>query len=122
MPEFDLSATVLGCADPAGLASFYRDLLGWEIQQKEPDWVTLRPSHGGAGLSFQTEEGHVPPTWPPASGDQQMQLHLDIRVNDLDSAVSYAQSLGASLAQYQPQQDVRVLLDPAGHPFCLFQN
>jgi hypothetical protein len=24
------------------------------------------------------------------------------------------------LADYQPQQDVRVYLDPAGHPFCLW--
>ena len=28
--------------------------------------------------------------------------------------------LGASLAPVQPQTDVRVLLDPAGHPFCLW--
>ncbi|MFE9031605.1 VOC family protein [Streptomyces iakyrus] len=26
---------------------------------------------------------------------------------------------GARLAGFQPQDDVRVLLDPAGHPFCL---
>lgn len=25
-----------------------------------------------------------------------------------------------TLAQFQPQDDVRVYLDPAGHPFCLF--
>jgi len=28
--------------------------------------------------------------------------------------------LGATLAEFQPQEDVRVLLDPAGHPFCLY--
>jgi hypothetical protein len=24
------------------------------------------------------------------------------------------------VAQFQPQNDVRVCLDPAGHPFCLW--
>ena len=51
-----------------------------------------------------------------------MQLHLDIGITDLAAGVAYAESLGASLAAYQPQDDVRVLLDPAGHPFCLFAD
>jgi hypothetical protein len=29
-------------------------------------------------------------------------------------------SCGATLADYQPQDDVRVHLDPDGHPFCLY--
>ena len=49
-----------------------------------------------------------------------MQAHLDIGVSDLDAGVARAQALGASLAEHQPQDDVRVLIDPAGHPFCLF--
>jgi len=28
--------------------------------------------------------------------------------------------VGATLAGYQPQECVRVYLDPAGHPFCLW--
>ncbi|WP_169501813.1 VOC family protein [Kribbella catacumbae] len=27
---------------------------------------------------------------------------------------------GAELAAYQPQDNVRVMLDPDGHPFCLY--
>ncbi len=27
---------------------------------------------------------------------------------------------GVALADYQPQDNVRVFLDPAGHPFCLY--
>jgi catechol 2,3-dioxygenase-like lactoylglutathione lyase family enzyme len=119
-PNFTLTATVLGGPDPRALAEFYHRLLGWPIGREEPDWVTVRPPGGGPGLSFQTEPDHVPPVWPGGPGDQQMQLHLDIEVDSLDPAVEYAVSLGATLAEYQPQRDVRVCLDPAGHPFCLW--
>jgi catechol 2,3-dioxygenase-like lactoylglutathione lyase family enzyme len=119
-PQFRLSSTVLGTADPRGLAAFYRDLLGWEVVRDSPEWVVLRPADGGPGLSFQLEGSHVPPTWPSGPGGQQMQSHLDIAVTDLEAGVAHAKALGASLASYQPQDDVRVLIDPAGHPFCLF--
>jgi len=49
-----------------------------------------------------------------------MMLHLDISVEDLDTGVAWALRSGATIAGHQPQEDVRVMLDPAGHPFCLF--
>ena len=49
-----------------------------------------------------------------------MQLHLDIEVDDLEAAGAHAVATGAVLADFQPQEDVRVYLDPAGHPFCLW--
>ncbi|HET8960918.1 VOC family protein [Nocardioides sp.] len=123
-PRFSLRSTVLGSPDPRSLASFYRALLDWEVIEDADDWVVLKPggNRDATGLSFQREERHVPPTWPAGEGDQQMQLHLDIAVDDLAEGESRALALGAMLAQHQPQDDVRVLLDPAGHPFCLFQR
>jgi len=115
-----LTAAVLGAPDARVLAEFYRELLGWQQGADEPDWVTLRPPSGGAGLSFQTEDSHVPPVWPAGPGDQQMMVHLDIEVDDLATAGAHAVACGATLAGYQPQEDVRVYLDPAGHPFCLW--
>ena len=112
-----LTSTVLGCPDPRALASFYAELLDWPIGSDGPEWVTLRP--GGPGLSFQLETDHVPPSWPAGPAEQQMQLHLDVEVDDLAAAVEYAVSLGAQVAGSQPQDGVRVMLDPAGHPFCL---
>lgn len=114
-------ATVLGTPDPPGLARFYSELLGWEIKHEAPDWVMLKSSEG-AGLSFQLEENHTPPVWPAGPGDQQMMMHLDIWVDDLAAAATQAESLGAVLADFQPQDGVRVYLDPAGHPFCLFAD
>ena len=124
MPDltFRVSSTVLGTPDPPGLAHFYRDLLTWEIREEEPEWVVLKPPGGTTGLAFQLETGHVPPTWPAGPGDQQMQLHLDIGVPDLEAGVRRALELGATQATFQAQDDVRVMLDPAGHPFCLFAD
>jgi catechol 2,3-dioxygenase-like lactoylglutathione lyase family enzyme len=119
-PRFTLTATVLDAPDARELADFYRRLLGWTIGADEPDWVTLRPPDGGTGLSFQTESAYARPTWPAGPGDQQMMLHLDIEVDDLEAAGAHAVASGAVLADFQPQQDVRVYLDPAGHPFCLW--
>ncbi|WP_219460631.1 VOC family protein [Nonomuraea rhizosphaerae] len=121
MPRFQLSATVLECPDAKALALFYQRLLGWEIGDDEEDWVTLRPPYGGgAGLSFNTDPGHVPPVWPAGPGDQRMMLHLDIEVDDLAAASAHAVEAGATVAEFQPQDDVLVHLDPAGHPFCLW--
>ncbi len=119
-PRMEFSAVVLGAPDPLELATFYSQLLGWRIAHQESDWVMLRAPDGGTGLSFQTEENYERPVWPAAPGAPQMMLHLDIGTADLDAAVAWACDLGATVADHQPQEDVRVMLDPAGHPFCLF--
>ncbi len=49
-----------------------------------------------------------------------MMLHLDVWTDDLDAAVAHAVAAGATVSDHQPQDDVRVCIDPAGHPFCLF--
>jgi catechol 2,3-dioxygenase-like lactoylglutathione lyase family enzyme len=115
-----LTATVLDAPDARELADFYRRLLGWRVTADEPDWVKLEPPEGSTGLSFQTESAYVRPTWPAGPGDQQMSMHLDIEVEDLEAAGAHAEAAGATLAEFQPQDDVRVYLDPAGHPFCLW--
>ena len=119
-PRLSLSAVVLDAPDASELADFYRRLLGWEIKVDEGDWEMLRRPGYGTGLSFQTEEFYVRPVWPGTEGEQLMMLHLDIEVDDLNEAGAHAVAQGAVLAAFQPQADVRVYLDPAGHPFCLW--
>jgi catechol 2,3-dioxygenase-like lactoylglutathione lyase family enzyme len=119
-PRFSLATVVLDCPDAHELADFYGKLLGWPVTMSEPDWVLMRDPNGGTGLSFQSEADYRPPVWPEQPGEQQKMLHLDIRVDDLGEAGVHALSVGARLADFQPQDDVRVYFDPANHPFCLF--
>jgi catechol 2,3-dioxygenase-like lactoylglutathione lyase family enzyme len=117
-----ISAAVLGAPDPMRLAAFYKRMLGWIVVDEHPEWVKLQPPSGGTGLSFQSEPDYEPPVWPQLPGRQQMMVHLDIAVEELEAGVAWAVEAGATLADYQPQDDVRVMLDPAGHPFCLFES
>jgi len=119
-PRMELAGVVLDSPDAQGLSRFYQALLGGQIVQDEPDWVVLQVPGSRTRFSFQSEPGYVRPTWPSTPSDQQMMVHLDIRVEDLDGAGEHAVATGAALADYQPQDDVRVYLDPDGHPFCLF--
>jgi len=117
--RFSLATVVLDCPDAPALADFYRRLLGWEVALSKPDWVLLRCPTGGTGLSFQSEADYRRPVWPEQPGAQQKMLHLDIQVDDVEAAGAYAVEAGAVLAGYQPHDNMRVYLDPAGHPFCL---
>jgi hypothetical protein len=115
-----LSTVVLDAPDAHELAEFYQRLLGYTVRAQEPDWVLIGPPFGGIALAFETEPLYEPPVWPAGPGDQRMMLHLDIEVDVLAEETVRAVGLGARLADHQPQEDVRVLFDPAGHPFCLW--
>jgi predicted enzyme related to lactoylglutathione lyase len=108
--------------DPGALAAFYSRLLDWPVAHEEPGAAILKPPQDGIYLVFQLAEDYVEPVWPPAEGEQRAMIHFDIEVGDLDEAVEEAVALGARVAADQPNDNVRVLLDPAGHPFCLCQD
>ena len=129
-PMIEVVAVTIGAPNPRELAAFYQRLLGWVLAADEPGrpgfppedgWAQLRPPAGqaGPGLNFEYEAHYEPPTWPSTAGKQHITEHLDIAVKNLDETVASAIGAGATLAEYQPQEDVRVMLDPAGHPFCL---
>ncbi|HEY6478776.1 MAG TPA: VOC family protein [Streptosporangiaceae bacterium] len=111
--------TAIEAPDPPALARFYSELLGWPVGHEEPGTAILAAPGGSTFVVFQQAAGYTPPAWPPADGQQRPMMHFDFQVGDLESAVAEAVELGASVAEFQPQDNVRVLLDPAGHPFCL---
>jgi catechol 2,3-dioxygenase-like lactoylglutathione lyase family enzyme len=126
-----VSGPTLDAAEPIALAEFYERLLGWPIVRREgprpgnppsDGWAMLRQLDGGSKIEVQWEPHYRPPVWPPIEGEQLMMMHLDVGVADLTVGVDWAIEQGARLAEHQPQDDVRVMLDPEGHPFCLFSD
>src|SRR5271156_2723397 len=90
--------TAIEAPDPGGLARFYSELLGWPIGHEEPGTAILAAPAGGVYFVFQQAAGYQAPVWPPADGAPRPMMHFDFQVGDLDSAVSEAIALGASLA------------------------
>ena len=111
------TAVNIDCSNPRQLGEFYRDLAGIPLHEQEGFYYL--GDENGTMILLQPVEGYVAPSWPDQEGGQQM--HLDFRVDDLDAAVAEAERLGATQAAYQPGQSWKVMLDPAGHPFCLAQ-
>lgn len=122
MARHDWWGVVLECPDPHALARFYSELLGWPIAKEDAEGAAVAPEEGVAYLAFQLSEGYERPVWPAREGRQRITMHLDFEVTDLPAAVAHARDLGAEEAGHQPQDDVRVMLDPAGHPFCLYRD
>lgn len=117
-PVGRLGATSIDCADPAELADFYGRLLGMHRLFASPDGSVVAVTDGANTLAMMRVADYTPPTWPGPG--QRQQMHLDVSVTDLDVAVERAIELGAREADHQAGPSVwRVLLDPAGHPFCL---
>ena len=128
-----LSGPTLDAADVPELTRFYEELLGWEVTDREgprpgdrpgDGWAMLRPPDRSTKIEIQFEEHFARPVWPTRTGVQGMQIHLDIWVDDVARGVEWATECGAAEAGTQPEgrdpSRLRVMLDPAGHPFCLW--
>ena len=116
MATIRLGSVALDCSDPAPLADFWAALLGGDVAFRSDEFCAVKTADGW--LAAVRVDEFKRPTWPDPSVPKQM--HLDLNVQDLDAAQDEAVRLGAQVAPAQPAPERwRVLLDPAGHPFCL---
>ncbi len=117
-PNIMVASISFDCPDNQALASFYAALNAMTpIDMGDSDHSALLSTQGYL-MTFQRVENYQAPTWPTQERGQQM--HLDFAVDDIENAVKFAESLGSTQASEQPGERWRVMLDPAGHPFCLF--
>ncbi|HEX6499191.1 MAG TPA: VOC family protein [Micromonosporaceae bacterium] len=107
---------IVDCPDPSALATFYQELLGMVRVQDDGDFVVIGDAPDRPGVAFQRVSRFVPPRWP--DGDPPQQMHLDVRVDDLDAAEQRVLAIGATRLD-GGSPSLRVFADPAGHPFCL---
>ena len=116
-PTARLAMVTVDCADPRAQAALWSAALGWTTAHVQDDYEMLT-GDDGAALGFGRVEGYVPPAWPDDAGVKQ--FHFDLAVEDLAAAEQVLVDRGATVPASQPGGDRwRVLLDPAGHPFCL---
>jgi catechol 2,3-dioxygenase-like lactoylglutathione lyase family enzyme len=104
---------VIDCPDPPALAAFYSELIGLPVTFRSDTWVVISRDDTTSGFAFQLAADHRPPQWPDPAHPQQ--FHLDVMVDDVQSADRRVLALGARRLPGGTQ----VYADLAGHPFCL---
>ncbi|HJF76904.1 MAG TPA: VOC family protein [Brevibacterium linens] len=113
-PVATLAMVTLDAPNAAVLGEFYSSVLGWPIAYTDENYAMLTgPSHA---LGIGTIPDYQRPSWPD---DGHKQFHLDLTADDIHAAADRCVELGATRAEPQPGETWVVLLDPAGHPFCL---
>ena len=113
-----LEKVVVDCPDPRALAAFYAEVLGMQVVEDSPNWVVIGRGPGDRALAFQIAgPSWSPPPWPDDGSS--LQLHLDLRVDDVEAVERQTLALGAARVGADDERGYRVYRDPAGHPFCL---
>jgi hypothetical protein len=122
----DWVGIAIDCEWAQPVAHFYERLLGFEIRDLDPGgrWAQLFNPNGGVHINIQGDPQYQPPTWPEEPGQLAKMLHFEVQVDELGAAVATALEAGGTEASWQPpdrnRDRLRIILDPAGHPLCLF--
>jgi catechol-2,3-dioxygenase len=114
-PRTTLMGVMLDCPDAKALSAFCADLLGKEVTY-EADGMAMIGRDGAQPVLFQQVAAYTPPRWPDPAHPQQ--FHLDVEVEDIESAERAALAIGATRLPGEGD-NFRVYADPAGKPFCL---
>ena len=115
-PTARIAMVTLDVAEVKPSVDFWSALLGWEVAASTDDYAMLTGPDGSPALGLGRVDDHQPPSWPD---DGRKQVHLDLAVDDIEAMAERAVELGATLADPQPGETWTVVIDPAGHPFCL---
>ncbi|GIH28238.1 glyoxalase [Acrocarpospora phusangensis] len=106
-----VAQVVVDCREPGALADFWGRIVGGEVTHRDPGWSFVDPP-AGVRIAFQRV---------PEGKATKNRLHLDITVDDVESAVREAVSAGASVPgtlQRDAQGAFQVVQDPEGNEFC----
>ena len=113
---------VFDASDIEAESSFWAGLLDGTVH-RDDDWHSIVVD-GEWIMGVQLAPNHVAPDWP--TGAQQQQVHLDLHVENLESAEQRAVDLGGCQLQAarkpadnpDGEEMFAVYASPAGHPFC----
>ena len=103
---------VFDCADPAGLAEFWAQVLDARWGLVDPQWAVVDASPVMLGFQKVTEPKQSPKN----------RLHLDVQVGDAVAAAERAEAPGARRTGFarlgEDGNGFVVLQDPEGNEFC----
>lgn len=120
--KLETMCVVLDSGNSDELSKFYEKLLGWtRYGDSSDEWIVVvtGKNDGRPELVFQQVENYIPPVWPDAADKQRQMIHLDFHVEDMEEGIRHAIACSARLSPVQLEESFRVMLDPAGHPFCI---
>ncbi|HUF96955.1 MAG TPA: VOC family protein [Ilumatobacter sp.] len=114
MPLGVLQQIVFDCPNPEALARFWQALIGGEVEVESADWAILDGDDVGFYLGFQRV---------PEQKTAKNRVHVDVEVDDLESAIDQAELLGArkigGIVRDDDDDDgFQVMADPGGNEFC----
>lgn len=111
------TVVVFDAADLHAESAFWAGMLDGQVFE-DTAFHSVIDAAGEWRVGVQLSPDHVAPTWPDASA----QVHLDLHVEDAEQAHQRATRLGAVLLQVadtSAEEGHQVYADPAGHPFCI---
>jgi catechol 2,3-dioxygenase-like lactoylglutathione lyase family enzyme len=118
-----ISELVIDAADPARLAAFWSEVLGYvELGREDDGSIEIGPPEAGFG-------GAQPTLVISPSGDSRagkLRLHIDVNATDRDQGAELQRllALGATPADVGQTgaENWHVLADPEGNEFCLLHT
>ncbi|MFE1903017.1 VOC family protein [Streptomyces gardneri] len=117
-----ISELVVDCADPARLAAFWSEVLGYVELGREADGsIEIGPP--GTGFGGPQPTMILSPSSDPRTG--KLRLHVDVNPTDRDQDAELARLLALGARRADVGQDGtenwHVLADPEGNEFCLLR-
>ena len=115
-----IQSLALDAVDPAPLARWWSEALGWPLTYEDDDEIVIEPPEG------EREHAVLPEILflkVPESKAVKNRLHLDLRPDDQAAEVARFEALGARRVDVGQADDVTwvVLADPEGNEFCILR-
>jgi catechol 2,3-dioxygenase-like lactoylglutathione lyase family enzyme len=123
-----LRSIVVDCAEPAALARFWAQALGWQVRPYAPEDIEWLAEQGltpesDPSVCVDPPDASLPTLWfnsVPEPKVGKVRIHLDVNVPDA-AGIGRLEGLGAHIVESHPGGERwTIMADPEGNEFCVF--
>lgn len=126
-----IANVTFACEDPAELAAFWADAVGYERQEAPPGLLEAIEAEGGdpnAAAAAVDPDGRGPRLFfkkMAKSAPEHIPIHLDLNAPDREEEVARLAALGATIVETKTEttgpytETWTVMRDPEGNGFCV---